>query len=115
MSGIIDGVPRRMVELLTNAFGLVTALAWSDAVKSLFAENGVLRVATNFGPWVYAVGLTCLVYLLTQMTFFAKYAKPTCTSLCDASVTAIKTAVKDAAADVAANTRRERKPRPYAF
>jgi hypothetical protein len=78
----LDAASRKMFELLLQAFSIVTALAWSDAVKSLFAENGVFHVAMRFGPWVYAAVLTLAVFFITQMAFFSKYAKPPCTNLC---------------------------------
>lgn len=78
----LDAASRKMFELMAQAFSIVTALAWSDAVKSLFADNGVLHVAMRFGPWVYAIVLTLAVFFITQLTFFSKYAKPPCTNLC---------------------------------
>jgi hypothetical protein len=78
----LDAASRKMFELLTQAFSIVTALAWSDAVKSLFADNGVFHVAMRFGPWVYAIVLTLVVFFITQMTFFSKYAKAPCINTC---------------------------------
>lgn len=78
----LDAASHKMFELLVQAFSIVTALAWSDAVKSLFADNGVFHVAMRFGPWVYAIVLTLAVFFITQMTFFSKYARPPCANLC---------------------------------
>ncbi len=80
----LDAASRKVFELLAQAFSIVAALAWSEAVRSLFTKDGVLGVASRFGPWVYALTLTLFVFFITQMPFFSKYAKPQCTTLCDA-------------------------------
>lgn len=75
---------RRILELLVGAFTLVTALAWNDAVKSMFAVGGVLAVATRWGPWVHAVFITLCVYVATS--FAKQYVTPPCTTLCAATL-----------------------------
>jgi len=44
----------KMSALITAAFGLVAALAWNDAIKSLFAEGGPLYFMASYGIWGYA-------------------------------------------------------------
>lgn len=73
-------VTRRMLELLLGAFTLVTALAWNEAVKSLFAPGGVFGIATRWGPWAYALFITLAVFIATTMS--KKYITPPCTTLC---------------------------------
>lgn len=48
----------KLAALITAAFGLVAALAWNDAIKSLFMEGGVLEKIASGGPWVYAILVT---------------------------------------------------------
>lgn len=48
----------KLAQLVTAAFGLVAALAWNDAIKSLFAEEGALHFMASSGQWVYAVIVT---------------------------------------------------------
>lgn len=49
---------------LLGAFGLIAALAWNDAVKSVIYENPKLR---KFGPWIYAVVITLLFVLVSVL------------------------------------------------
>lgn len=58
-------VIEKFAALITAAFGLVAALAWNDAIKSLFAEGGALYFMAEFGPWVYAVLVTILAVVAT--------------------------------------------------
>ena len=58
-------VIEKMAALITTAFGLVAALAWNDAIKSLFAEGGTLHTLSQYGPWVYAVLVTILAVYAT--------------------------------------------------
>lgn len=51
-------VIEKLAQLVTAAFGLVAALAWNDAIKSLFADGGALYFMATYGPWVYAVIVT---------------------------------------------------------
>ncbi len=55
----------KLAALITAAFGLVAALAWNDAIKSLFAEGGALYFMASGGPWVYAVIVTILAVIMT--------------------------------------------------
>lgn len=64
-------IVERLTALMTAAFGLVAALAWNDAIRSLFigpcdAENaGALCMFRAYGPWAYAIFVTLLVVLVT--------------------------------------------------
>ncbi|MFH0986908.1 MAG: DUF5654 family protein [Candidatus Micrarchaeota archaeon] len=51
--------------LMTAAFGLVAALAWNEAIKSLFAEGGALHSLADYGPWVYAIIVTIIAVMAT--------------------------------------------------
>ncbi|MFH0952455.1 MAG: DUF5654 family protein [Patescibacteria group bacterium] len=55
---------KTMVQLATTAFGLVAALAWNEAIKSLFARlfGEVSGIVSLF---VYAVVVTIVVVLIT--------------------------------------------------
>ena len=45
----------RFADLVVAAFGIVSALAFNDAVKSLFAEGGIFAKFSQGGPWVAAI------------------------------------------------------------
>lgn len=56
---------KTMIQLATTAFGLVAALAWNEAIKTLFARifgetSGVISL------FVYAVVITVLVVFVTS-------------------------------------------------
>jgi uncharacterized YccA/Bax inhibitor family protein len=48
----------RFADLLVAAAGIVAALSWNDAVKSLFASGGALYKFASGGPWVAAIVIT---------------------------------------------------------
>ena len=58
-------VIEKIAALITAAFGLIAALAWNDAIKSLFAEGGALYFLATGGPWVYAILVTILAVIMT--------------------------------------------------
>lgn len=58
-------VLEKMSALIVAAFGLVAALAWNDAIKSLFLEGGPLYFAAAGGVWVYAILVTIIAVLAT--------------------------------------------------
>ena len=58
-------VIEKMVTLLTAAFGLVAALAWNEAIKSLFAEGGPLYFMAAGGVWAYAIVVTIIAVFVT--------------------------------------------------
>ncbi len=64
-------VIEKLAALITAAFGLVAALAWNDAIKSLFkgpcgteGAGALCRLAAG-GPWVYAIIVTILAVIAT--------------------------------------------------
>lgn len=64
-------VVEKLAALITAAFGLIAALAWNDAIKSLFvgpcgSENaGALCSLSSGGPWAYAVIVTIVAVWAT--------------------------------------------------
>ena len=52
--GAVEDITIRFADLVVAAFGIVSALAFNDAVKSLFAEGGVFEKFAKGGPWVAA-------------------------------------------------------------
>lgn len=55
----------KLSALITAAFGLVAALAWNDAIKSLFAEGGALYFMAAYGIWGYAILVTLIAVAVT--------------------------------------------------
>lgn len=55
----------KLAALITAAFGLVAALAWNDAVRSLFAPDGPLYFMASYGIWVYAILVTVIAVSVT--------------------------------------------------
>lgn len=74
-------VSREFATLLSSAFGLMAALAWSDAVKGAFEKLGAFREWRVVGPFVFAAVVTLAALLVTRL--LAGFAKPACTKLCD--------------------------------
>lgn len=64
-------VVEKLSALVIAAFGLVAALAWNDAIKSLFVGPcgsegaGALCTLSTGGPWLYAILVTILAVLAT--------------------------------------------------
>jgi hypothetical protein len=58
-------VIEKLAALVTAAFGLVAALAWNEAIKSLFAEGGALYFFASWGIWAYAIFVTVIAVLAT--------------------------------------------------
>ena len=50
----------KLASLITAAFGLIAALAWNDAIKSLFAVGGPLHFLAAYGVWAYALLVTII-------------------------------------------------------
>jgi hypothetical protein len=69
----------RTITLVTGATTLVTALAWNEAAKSLFAEGGKLFWMQRWGPFVYALSITILSVLAVNAlaTAWEKYGEIT--------------------------------------
>jgi len=57
-------VIEKISALMTAAFGLIAALAWNDAIKSLFAPGGPLAFVASYGVWVYAIFVTVLAVVM---------------------------------------------------
>ena len=56
----------KMSALITAAFGLVAALAWNEAIKSIFKE--VFGTAESIVPMLtYAIVVTVIAVILTIM------------------------------------------------
>jgi len=64
-------IREKITTLIIAAFGLIAALAWNDAIKSLFvgpcgSENaGILCFISSGGPWIYAVIVTIIAVIVT--------------------------------------------------
>ncbi len=64
-------VMEKMAALIVSAFGLVAALAWNDAIRSLFKGPcgtkgaGSLCSLSSGGPWIYAILVTILAVAST--------------------------------------------------
>ncbi|MEO0248166.1 MAG: DUF5654 family protein [candidate division WOR-3 bacterium] len=58
-------VIEKIAALMTAAFGLVAALAWNDAISSLFKEGGALHSLAAYGPWAYAILVTVIAVVMT--------------------------------------------------
>jgi len=58
-------VINKIAALMTAAFGLIAALAWNDAIKSLFAEGGLLAFVAKYGVWFYAILVTIIAIVMT--------------------------------------------------
>ena len=64
-------VIEKLALLITAAFGLVAALAWNDAIKSLFVGPcgtegaGLFCSLSSGGPWVYACIVTVVALVAT--------------------------------------------------
>jgi hypothetical protein len=55
----------KIAALITIAFGLVAALAWNQAIQSLFAQGGPLYFLASSGPWAYAIIVTVIAVIAT--------------------------------------------------
>ena len=53
-------VLEKLSELMTAAFGLVAALAWNDAIKSLFLEGGPNLFCIKLWIWGYSLLVTVI-------------------------------------------------------
>lgn len=67
MKNIINSHSQHLVEVwkqLYTALILVVALAWNEAIKSLFDLYPKLKL---YGPWVYAIVVTIIVFVLIDL------------------------------------------------
>ena len=56
-------VVEKVATLITAAFGLVAALAWNEAIQSLFKVGGPLYFLASSGPWAYAIIVTVIAVI----------------------------------------------------
>jgi len=54
---------------MTTALGTVAALAWTDAIKSVFSATGIFPTGPEVGPWVVAVLATVLAIMGSRVLF----------------------------------------------
>lgn len=54
---------KEFIQLIIGALTLSASLAWNDAFRSFFENTPYLR---KYGPWLYAIGVTLIVYLLIK-------------------------------------------------
>lgn len=73
-------VSREFATLLTSAFGIVAALAWSDAVKGAFSRLGAFTQWPFVGPFIFAAVVTVAAFAATRL--MSKYTKDQCTKVC---------------------------------
>lgn len=73
-------VSREFATLLTNAFGLVAALAWSDALKGAFARIQAFKDWPAVGPFILAALITVGAYACSVA--MSRIVKPQCTKMC---------------------------------
>jgi hypothetical protein len=52
--GAVEDITIRFADLVVAAFGIVSALAFNDAVKSLFSAGGIFEKFAKGGPWLAA-------------------------------------------------------------
>lgn len=73
-------VSKEFATLITNAFGLIAALAWSDAIKAIFDKLGTFKWWPFSGPVMFAMLITLMAYAATMTV--GKLSKDTCTKIC---------------------------------
>ncbi|AGE52465.1 hypothetical protein PBCVCvsA1_228L [Paramecium bursaria Chlorella virus CvsA1] len=54
----------RFADMIVAAAGIVAALSWNDAIKSLFADGGVFYKFAKGGPWIAATLITLFAVAL---------------------------------------------------
>ena len=73
-------VSQQFSMLISNAFGIVAALAWSDAINGSMQKLQVFKTNPLLGPFVYAAVITLLAYVAGRA--LSGYLKQPCTQLC---------------------------------
>tara|TARA_Y200000002_G_C22223250_1_gene472450 strand:- start:257 stop:511 length:255 start_codon:yes stop_codon:yes gene_type:complete len=61
---------RRLVDIWTHLYTaliLIVALAWNEAIKSIFELNPRLK---NYGPWIYAIFVTIIIFFVIDIVDF---------------------------------------------
>ena len=71
---------REFATLITNAFGLIAALAWSDAIKAIFDKLAKFKYWPFSGPVMFAVLITIMAYVATVTV--GRFVKDSCTKVC---------------------------------
>ena len=74
---------KNVASLITNAFGLIAALAWSDAIKGLLKGLGAFRQWPFAGPFIQALLVTAVAYFVSLTV--GKLSPASCTKLCSDS------------------------------
>lgn len=85
-SQVSSQVSQQFSTLIVNAFSLVAALAWSDALNAALARAKVFNGMPMVGPFLYAAGVTLLAYGIGR-ALAGQVAQP-CTRLCASPPTA---------------------------
>lgn len=57
--------PDNFILTMTTAIATTSALTWTDAFRSLFAEKGLFEQWKHVGPWIVAVLVTITAVLAT--------------------------------------------------
>lgn len=57
-----NNVPQTFAHFITNAFTIVAALAWSDALSGFFKRFAIFKKHPFAGPFLYASLLTLIAY-----------------------------------------------------
>lgn len=74
-------VPQHYSTLIYNAFGIVAALAWADALSGFFQSFDVSKRHPLFGPFMYAALVTLFAWFVGH--WLSNSVKLPCTRLCD--------------------------------
>ena len=64
---LIRGHSKNLLDIWTQLYTaliLVVALAWNEAIKSLFDIYPQLKL---YGPWVYAIFVTIIVFIIIDV------------------------------------------------
>lgn len=70
-------VPQTFATFITNAFSIVAALAWSDALTNFFKHYDVFKTYPLAGPFLYACFITLVAYVVWRT--LGKVARPAVT------------------------------------
>lgn len=73
-------VSQQFSTLIANAFGIVAALAWSDALNGFFQKIKLFNASPKLGPFVFAAAITLVAYLVGKA--LSRYVNAPCTRLC---------------------------------
>lgn len=78
-------IQQQFATLISNAFAIVAALAWSDALRAMFDHLELFKGHAVVGGFVMAALITLAAFMAGRA--LGKYAKQPCTRLCDAPTT----------------------------